>query len=182
VKRRYAWKDLIRLPSLVSLTRVPLGLAFLAVAPERPIVALSLLALAAASDVLDGFLARKRGEVSATGAVVDPLADKWFVALVVITLIASGRLSVVRALLLATRELGEIPLLIWFAFAHEISPEQPMASALGKAATVSQFISVAWLVFGLPSAGVWLALTAILGAGAALSYAASFARFSHAHR
>jgi len=182
VERKYAWKDLVRLPSLVSLTRVPLGLAFLAIVPQRPSVAFSLLALAAASDVLDGFLARKRGDVTATGAVLDPIADKLFVALVVIALIAHGRLGALGAFLLATRELGELPLLLWFAFAHASVPVQPMASVLGKAATVSQFVALVWLTFGWPGAGVWLALTAIVGVCAALGYAANFARWTHAQR
>lgn len=182
MERKYAWKDLRLLPSLMSLTRVPLGAAFVLVAPKRPIVALSLLLLAGVSDILDGYLARRRREVTATGAALDPIADKLFVACVMGSLIVSGKLGLLGALLLATRELGELPLLIWFAVAHESLREQPMASMLGKSATMLQFISVAWLIFGLPSAAIWLGLTAAVGLCAAVSYVASFARMTQVHR
>ena len=49
----------LNLPDLLSLVRLPLGVAFVPLA-GRPTAALAVLALAAVSDVLDGWLARRR--------------------------------------------------------------------------------------------------------------------------
>lgn len=54
--------------------------------PETDRWALGLLVLAGATDLLDGWIARRRGEVSASGKVVDPLADKVLIGGLVIYL------------------------------------------------------------------------------------------------
>ena len=61
---------------LLSAVRIPLALAFPFVSNDARLV---LLAVAAASDLLDGQLARRFGS-SALGAVIDPVADKLFMA------------------------------------------------------------------------------------------------------
>lgn len=47
---------------------------------------LALILIAFASDLLDGFVARKRNQISELGKIIDPLADKVLVALIVINL------------------------------------------------------------------------------------------------
>lgn len=140
---------------------------------DAPVVALSLLAAAAATDVLDGWIARRYDLVTATGTVLDPVTDKLFVLVVAVSLIASGHLSLPASLLLGTRELGELPLVAWFAFSHDARAaraEQPAANRLGKLVTVLQFVSVAWALFRRPELQIWLYVTAGAGAVAASSY------------
>src|SRR5512135_3589480 len=60
---------------IVSLARLPLAVVF--VAADRTLVRLPVLAVAAASDLLDGWLARRLGP-SRIGAVLDPITDKIF--------------------------------------------------------------------------------------------------------
>jgi phosphatidylglycerophosphate synthase len=71
--------DLLRPPHLLSLARIVLvcatGGALLA---GRPLVALALGVPAGVSDYLDGWLARRRGEATALGAILDSLADSVF--------------------------------------------------------------------------------------------------------
>jgi phosphatidylglycerophosphate synthase len=123
--------------------------------------------------VLDGHLARRLGQATPTGAVVDGVLDKLFAAVVIGGLIAQGRLPWLAAALLATRELGELPLVAWWAL-HEdgrrARAEDPRANWLGKAATVCQFLAVAALLIQGEPSYFWLALTAIMGAASAVAY------------
>src|SRR5256885_4476267 len=80
------------LPNAVSLSRVGLAAAFLATTDTSGQVAL--VAAASLSDVLDGWLARRRNAVSRWGALIDPTADRAFVFAAAFTLVANGRLGV----------------------------------------------------------------------------------------
>lgn len=169
---RYRLGDLLLAPAWFSWLRLPLAICF-ALFIDRPFVALSVLMAAGLSDVLDGWLARRYGLVTATGAVLDPITDKLFVLTVAVTLVASGHLSVGAVLLLSTREIGELPLVMWFAWspaARAARAAAPSANAGGKLATVLQFGTVAWAVLGQPRLELWLATASIAGVLAALGY------------
>ncbi len=61
--------------------------------PSLPVVAAIVFVVAAATDGLDGFLARRWNLVSSFGAFLDPLADKLLVGTALIPLAADGRIS-----------------------------------------------------------------------------------------
>ncbi len=169
---RYRARDLWLWPNLVSLLRVPLALLFPWVV-EWPFLALVVLGMAGASDVLDGFLARRLGQATATGAVIDGLTDKAFAASVVATLYFTERVDEVALLMLGAREIGELPLVLWWALSRHrrrARAEEPKANALGKAATVSQFAAVAACLLGSPLLPTLLPVTAAVGTLAAVSY------------
>jgi CDP-diacylglycerol--glycerol-3-phosphate 3-phosphatidyltransferase/cardiolipin synthase len=168
----YRARDLLLVPSLLSMTRVPLGVAF-ALTVDRPTVALSVVALSATTDVLDGWYARRMGQVTPTGAAVDPVTDKWFVLCVVLALVSRGSLSWGSLLLLSTREIGELPLVFWFALsrrARQARVEAPMANLPGKLATALQFLTVTAALFRTRFVPELVLATAIAGALAAVSY------------
>jgi phosphatidylglycerophosphate synthase len=140
---------------------------------DRPGVALGLLMTAALTDVLDGWIARRYGMATATGAALDPVTDKLFVLTVAITLIVTGRISLGAVLLLSTRELGELPLVVWFVLnprARAAHGDYPQANPAGKAATVLQFATIGWLLVRFPGVALWIAVTALAGVFAAASY------------
>lgn len=169
---RYRASDLTLPPSLFSLARLPLAGAFV-LSLERPWLALVILALAGATDVVDGWWARRHGQVTATGAVVDPITDKLFVLTVVASLILTERLTAWSILLLATREIGEAPLVLWWAVSHRkrrAKVAQPMANLPGKAATVLQFATIAQALFEGRFTDELLLASAVAGALAAGSY------------
>lgn len=114
---RYRGRDLLLAPSLLSFVRIPLAAAFVGLVHQPP-WALGVLVLAGITDVLDGHLARRLGQATPTGAVVDGVLDKFFAAVVIGGLILHGQLPWAAAVLLATRELGELPLVAWWAL-HE---------------------------------------------------------------
>jgi len=169
---RYQFRDLLLAPAWLSWLRLPLAVCFVAFV-DRPLVAVSVLLAAGLSDVLDGWVARRCGLVTATGSALDPIMDKLFVLTVAITMVVSGHLSVAAVLLLSTREIGELPLVVWLACspsARAARAAAPSANALGKLATVLQFGTVGWAVLRQPRLWLWIAAASIAGVFAALGY------------
>lgn len=141
------------LPNLLSLSRLPLAAAFPFVV-SRPVAALSVLVAAGATDVLDGWLARRTGATTTAGALLDPIADKIFVASVATTLLARDLLPWWGLAPLLAREALELPLVLAAFTAHgRRAPRraQTRSSRLGKIATLIQFFTVASALV-LPSA------------------------------
>jgi len=168
----YRPRDLLLAPAWFSWLRLPLAACF-ALFVNRTLVALGVLMLAGLSDVLDGWVARRYGLVTATGAALDPITDKLFVLTVAVALVASGHLSVGAVLLLSTREIGELPLVVWFAWspsARAARAAAPSANAAGKLATVLQFGAVGWALWGQPRIDLWIAAASTAGVLAALGY------------
>jgi CDP-diacylglycerol--glycerol-3-phosphate 3-phosphatidyltransferase/cardiolipin synthase len=168
---RYRARDLVLVPSLLSMLRVPLAAAFPCVL-TMPKAAFGVLAAAGLTDVLDGWYARARGQATATGAVVDAVTDKVFVATVVVALVVSHKMTTLEALLLGTREMGELPLVVRLALSHEARKrrEDRRANVPGKVATVLQFVAVSAVLFGAPHLEVYVGAAAGAGVLAALTY------------
>jgi CDP-diacylglycerol--glycerol-3-phosphate 3-phosphatidyltransferase/cardiolipin synthase len=141
----FSAEELCKPPNLMTLLRVPLALAFPFAAGSRT-RALTVLALAGLTDVLDGYLARHSGELTATGALLDPIADKVFAISVVSTLVAQGKLPCWGIPALSAREVLEAPLFLYVL--HEARRGSPppvtgvRALRAGKLATVAQFAAV----------------------------------------
>lgn len=98
--------------NLLTLARilliVPLAALFFTSSPWAMKAALGVFVVAAATDFLDGQIARARGETSAFGAALDPLADKLLVAAALLLLVRNGVISgggVVAALVILLREI-----------------------------------------------------------------------------
>lgn len=144
-RRLFVAEDLLLPPNLVSLLRLPLAALFpLAARSKR--TAVGVLMLAAATDVLDGWLARTRGQQTATGAVLDPIVDKVFALSAMGTLVARGALPRWGVGALLAREALEAPLLAWALFAGRPTNGEDMtevrAGVAGKVATTAQFLAV----------------------------------------
>ena len=169
---RYDKRDLVRVPGLLSLSRIPLAVAF-PFAVARPGLAFGILIGAALTDVLDGWYARRFRQVTATGSALDPVTDKLFVMTVAITLIITGHFSVTAVILLSTREIGELPLVLWLALSPEARRarvEHPVSNVVGKMATALQFVAVSAALFHAPHQAVWVGATAVVGMAAAFTY------------
>ena len=84
-------KELLDLPNLISLSRIILGpliLIILATGTSKSIVVASaVLVIAGLTDALDGYLARKRGQITRLGIVLDPVADKIFALFLLVSLV-----------------------------------------------------------------------------------------------
>jgi cardiolipin synthase (CMP-forming) len=168
----YRARDLVRVPGLLTLSRLPLAAAF-PLLLAHPLAALGVLAGAGLSDVLDGWIARRSGQVTPTGAALDPVTDKIFVTTVAVSLVVGGYLSILDVVLLSTREIGEIPLVVWLTANREARSrraEQPMANLPGKLATALQFGTATAALLRMPHLGWLIDATAGVGVLAAVSY------------
>lgn len=102
--------------------------------------------LAAATDGLDGYIARSRNQITAVGQLLDPLADKLLVSAALITLVGMGRLSAWVAVIIVGREFAVTGLRMSAAVKHVVIP----AGKLGKYKTVFQIIAVTVLILQIP--------------------------------
>ena len=87
---------------------IPFAGVFFIGAPWALKAAFAIFAVAAATDYLDGRLARARGEASAIGAALDPLADKLLIAAALLLLVRNGVIrdfEVIAALAILLREI-----------------------------------------------------------------------------
>ena len=170
---------LINLPNILTLYRiaiVPVLLGFLYVdTPAARWVALGLYTTACVTDYLDGYIARTRGEVSALGSFLDPVADKLLVASVILMVVAVDRLAgaaLLPALVILCREILVSGLREYLA---EIQVPLPVSS-LAKWKTVIQMVALGFLIIGdagpaawpvqaIGEVGIWLAavLTIVTG-------------------
>ena len=134
-----------------------------AIAADEHLIALGVFVLAAASDALDGVLARRSGTSGPRGALLDPLADKLLVlgTLGALSAVGIGWPVTVVTVATALRE-GIVALLRVRAFARGIALP---ADRLAKLKTAAQMIGVTLIIVGerpWPVAGATLVGLAFL--------------------
>ena len=111
-----------------------------------------LFALAALTDWLDGWLARRLNQTSAFGAFLDPVADKLMVAAALIVLVDLDRASVDVALIIIVREIAISALREWMAKVGRSS--NVAVSFIGKLKTTAQMLAILLLLYHDPI-GAW---------------------------
>jgi cardiolipin synthase len=89
--------------NFLSLVRIPLGFGFLAFQDPRWIAAI--VAIGAATDLLDGWIARLTRTQSEIGALLDPLCDRVFVFLGLVSFLPSGNLDWAGFVILVLRDI-----------------------------------------------------------------------------
>jgi phosphatidylglycerophosphate synthase len=129
----------------VSAIRIPLAVAFL-VAPDAD-WRLGVLAAAAASDLLDGPLARRFGS-SALGPVVDPIADKLFMACAFGVVAFSGKLEIYEIAAVLLRDAVAAVAFTTTFLSHR--PRAIPARPGGKAVTVAQVLTLVAFLLDSP--------------------------------
>jgi cardiolipin synthase (CMP-forming) len=101
--------------------------------------------VAALTDWIDGFLARRWNQTSAFGAFLDPVADKLIVAGALLVLIEFGRVNAVIAFIIIGREITISALREWMA--HIGARKSVAVSSLGKIKTVAQMVAIPMLLY-----------------------------------
>jgi len=173
---------ILNVPNLVTLSRIILipliiGLYYLPYDwlsdHQKNTAATLLFILAAATDWLDGYLARRLNQMSAFGEFLDPVADKLIVAGALIVLVWLQRVDMLVALIIIGREIAISALREWMA---KVGQAKSVAVAfIGKLKTVSQTIAIPLLLYheelvlGLPDAQ-WLG-TVLINIAAVLTVA-----------
>lgn len=139
------WLRILLIPVFVGVYYLPD--AWLAPAGKNWL-AMSVFVVAALTDWLDGWLARKWGETSAFGAFLDPVADKLMVAAALIVLVALGRADAWLAIIIIGREIAISALREWMA---QLGAGKSVAVAfVGKLKTVAQMTAIIALLLHEP--------------------------------
>lgn len=130
-------RPLLAGPDALSLARIPLAVAFVAVGDSwaRP----AALAVAVLTDLLDGFLARRFGP-SRWGAALDPVADKLFMAAGFWVVLRSGMLHPLEVAGVLLRDI--VAFLAYLTTLVRGRPATLPARAGGKAVTVAQVLTL----------------------------------------
>ena len=161
----------LNLPNALTLLRIlavpVVVVALLGETPNGDALAAAVFALAAATDGLDGYIARSRDSITTFGKLMDPLADKLLIVGALLSLVSLGRLAAWIAMVIIGREVAVTIL-------RTIAAERGLviaASWLGKAKTVLQIAAVIALIATNPSpawadALVYLALAVTVLSGA----------------
>jgi CDP-diacylglycerol--glycerol-3-phosphate 3-phosphatidyltransferase len=156
---------LLNAPNVLTLLRIALIPAFIiAYHLDRPwghMLATGLFILAALTDWLDGYLARKLEQTSPFGAFLDPVADKLMVAAALVMLVANPkvqmhvmdiRLFAVVVLVIVGREITVSALREWMS---EVGKRSHVAvSFVGKIKTISQMAAIPFLLWQQPFWGL----------------------------
>ncbi len=139
------WLRILLIPVFVGVYYLPD--AWLAPAGKNWL-AMAIFAVAAITDWLDGWLARKLGLTSAFGAFLDPVADKLMVAAALILLVALGRADAYLAIIIIGREITISALREWMA---ELGQGKSVAVAfIGKLKTGAQMTAIIALLLYEP--------------------------------
>src|SRR3982750_4154214 len=101
------WTRIVAIPLIVGVFYLPLE------EPARNLIATVMFVVFAATDWLDGFLARKLNQTSSFGAFLDPVADKFLVCASLLVLVHLQRADVFVALIIIGREIAISALREW---------------------------------------------------------------------
>ena len=144
----------INVPNLITMSRIILipliiGLYYLPddwlALGQRNFAATAVFILAAITDWLDGYMARRLNQMSAFGAFLDPVADKLIVVSALLALLYLNRVDVIVALIIVGREIAISALREWMA---KVGQAKSVAVAfIGKLKTVAQMVAIPLLLF-----------------------------------
>ena len=146
------WTRIVAIPLIVGVFYAPIDPA------TRNLIATVMFVVFAATDWLDGFLARKLNQTSSFGAFLDPVADKFLVCASLLVLVHLQRADVFVALIIIGREIAISALREWMA---QIGASKSVAvHMIGKVKTTVQMLAIPFLLydgrlFGVIDTGVW---------------------------
>ncbi|PQJ96206.1 CDP-diacylglycerol--glycerol-3-phosphate 3-phosphatidyltransferase [Chromatium okenii] len=148
------------LPNILTLLRIALIPVFVVVfyieAWWTPYAAAAVFGIAALTDWLDGYLARRWAQTSPLGAFLDPVADKLMVAVALVVLMQADPriLLALPVMVIIGREITVSALREWMA---EVGARATVAvSQLGKIKTTVQMISITLLILRDSLLGFWV--------------------------
>jgi cardiolipin synthase len=135
----------MNLPNVLTLSRFALIPIYIAVFSYGHLVmAFLIVLLAGLTDILDGYIARSRGQITSLGTMLDPLADKSMMIVVILSLLYKGLIPWEAAAAMFIRELGMI---FGSAFFHFKGKKTVPANAMGKVTTVLYYVAILLIVF-----------------------------------
>ena len=139
------WQRILAIPLLVCVYLVPFDAWG---EHSRNLVATILFILASITDWLDGWLARRLGQQTELGALLDPVADKLLVCVALVMLLDLGRINAGIAIIIIGREITISALREWMA---SIGARKSVAvNWMGKVKTAVQMLAIPMLLYHDP--------------------------------
>lgn len=140
------WTRILAIPLIVGVFYVNLPIA------QANLIATVMFVVFAATDWLDGYLARKLNQTSSFGAFLDPVADKFLVCASLLVLVHLQRADVFVALIIIGREIAISALREWMALIG--ATKSVAVHMLGKVKTTVQMVAIPFLLFDGPLFGL----------------------------
>ncbi len=149
------------LPNSLTVLRILLIPVFVSIFYAQPhwisahsanVLATAVFGLAAITDWLDGYFARKLNQTSDFGAFLDPVADKLMVAAALIMLVEFNRVGAFVAFIIIGREIAISALREWMAGVGERG--SVAVAMIGKIKTVAQMVAILFLLYFDPILGI----------------------------
>ena len=132
----------LNLPTILTLSRIVLIPVFVFTVYLHPLFGAFVFSIASLTDFLDGYLARRSGDITKFGIILDPIADKFLVISALIVLVDMDRLEAWIAIIIIVREF-----LVTGLRAVALSKDIVIpAETGGKIKTTLQFISIVCLI------------------------------------
>ena len=188
-----------QIPNMLTLMRLVAApvvaiIVTLSTQPLYALIALVIFAIASATDWLDGYLARKWESVSGFGRMLDPIADKLMVIIILAALMGtdlSGPLLAIPTIIIITRE-------VMISGLREFMAKQDFivhVTLAAKMKTTIQLIAIGFLIgtfifeqgssfatltYGTGMVGIWIA--ALITAQTGIAYFTSALAFINAQK
>ncbi len=135
------------------------GIFYIDISPaSKNLIATVMFVVFAATDWLDGYLARKLNQMSSFGAFLDPVADKFLVCASLLVLVDLQRADVFVALIIIGREIAISALREWMAMIG--ATKSVAVHMIGKVKTSVQMVAIPFLLyhgtlFGMLDTHLW---------------------------
>lgn len=132
----------LNFPTLLTLARIGSIPFFVIITPQNPSIGVVIFILASLTDLLDGYLARRSGQITKFGIILDPIADKFLVISAMIVLVDMVKISAWIAILIIIREFLVTGLRVFALSRDVVIP----AETGGKIKAVIQMTSIILLL------------------------------------
>jgi CDP-diacylglycerol--glycerol-3-phosphate 3-phosphatidyltransferase len=163
MKRKYLIKNLANKITLARILLIPVFIVILlSNFKYHAIIATIVFALISLSDFWDGYIARKRNEVTAVGAMLDPLADKLLISAALVFLIGRGVVAWMAYVIIA-REFLITGLRMLATVKNTTIP----VKLSGKIKTNVQMLAIGSVILGLSFSNIamWIATIVTIYSG-----------------
>jgi cardiolipin synthase len=164
----------LALLNTLSLSRLPLAVAFIAI-PDA-VVRAALVMLAAFTDFLDGWIARHKGLATRIGALIDPVADRGFMVTAILVCYLDGLIALPEVLLLVVRDIGTAIGFIVARVVPGLRLVELKARMLGKVVTSLQLLALLCVLLFPPAVSPLVALIGVLSLASVVDYSRAVLR------
>lgn len=170
----------LNVPTVLTLSRIVLIPFFVISVYQHPILGALVFSVASITDFLDGYLARRSGQVTKFGIIMDPIADKFLIISALIVLVDMERIPAWMAIVLIMREFLITALRV-VALSRDIVIPAEMGGKLKTTAQISAILCLIimgnFLIVDLYDVGIvliWIAL--VLAVVSGVKYTLAFWR------